>query len=293
MTDGAALPPPRRPFGQRTNRVLFYGMLVGLALVFAAFASNSELIFIGVPLVLVCASALFVGPAVTLALPPFRSRPAAERVPLRFPALLSGVGVAAISVFWARAAEGPAAFAAGLALTAAGGWTVAQAIALPRVASAGGVAQVVAHTGMVLAAALFAALALGAVPKFEGTKERAYLASMKSDLRNLVTAEEAYFADSTRFTTNLGTSFATTSNVTGPEIKLTATGWTAKVGHTTTIYTCAIFVGQTPLPPATIEGHPACDNIVPPFAGRVLLVVALVLAAGAGVGLSRLTPPAP
>jgi len=293
MTDGAALPPPRRPFGQRTNRVLFYGMLVGLALVFAAFASNSEFVFIGVPLVLVCASALFVGPAVTLALPPFRSRPAAERVPLRFPALLSGVGVAAISVFWARAAEGPAAFAAGLALTAAGGWTVAQAIALPRVAPAGGVAQVVAHTGMVLAAALFAALVLGAIPKFEGTKERAYLASMKSDLRNLVTAEEAYFADSTRFTTNLGTSFATTSNVTGPEIKLTATGWTAKVGHTTTIYTCAIFVGQTPLPPATIEGHPACDNIVPPFAGRVLLVVALVLAAGAGVGLSRLTPPAP
>ena len=116
---------------------------------------------------------------------------------------------------------------------------------------------------------------------------------MKSDLRNLVTAEEAYFADSTHFTTNLGTSFATTSNVTGPEIKITATGWTAKVGHTTTIYTCAIFVGQTPLPPATIEGTPACDNIVPPFAGRVLLVVALVIAAGAGVALSRLTPPAP
>ena len=127
-------------------------------------------------------------------------------------------------------------------MTAAGGWTVAQAVGLPRVAPAGGVAQVVAHTGMVLAAALFAALALGAVPKFEGTKERAYLASMKSDLRNLVTAEEAYFADSTHFTTNLGTSFATTSNVTGPEIKITATGWTAKVGHTTTIYTCAIFV---------------------------------------------------
>ena len=138
MTDGAALPPPRRPFGQRTNRVLFYGMLVGLALVFAAFASNSELVFIGLPLVLVCAGALFVGPAVALALPPFRSRPAAERVPQRFPALLSGVGVAAISVFWARAAEGPAAFAAGLALTAAGGWTVAQAVGLPRVAPAGG-----------------------------------------------------------------------------------------------------------------------------------------------------------
>src|SRR5437773_2916127 len=115
MTDGAALPPPRRPFGQRTNRVLFYGMLVGLALVFAAFASNSELIFIGVPLGLVCAGALFVGPAVALGLPPFRSRPAAERVPQRSPALLSGVRVAASSVCWARAGRGRAARGAALA----------------------------------------------------------------------------------------------------------------------------------------------------------------------------------
>src|SRR2546430_17209097 len=38
-------------------------------------------------------------------------------------------------------------------------------------------------------------------PKFANTKEKAYLASMKSDLRNLVTAEEAYFADSIKYTT--------------------------------------------------------------------------------------------
>ena len=35
-----------------------------------------------------------------------------------------------------------------------------------------------------------------AIPKFANTKEKAYLASMKSDLRNLITAEEEYFADS-------------------------------------------------------------------------------------------------
>jgi len=34
-------------------------------------------------------------------------------------------------------------------------------------------------------------LAAIAIPKFANTKEKAYLASMKSDLRNLVTAEEA------------------------------------------------------------------------------------------------------
>ena len=36
-------------------------------------------------------------------------------------------------------------------------------------------------------------LAAIAIPKFANTKEKAYLASMKSDLRNLITAEEAYF----------------------------------------------------------------------------------------------------
>src|SRR2546423_8338236 len=44
-------------------------------------------------------------------------------------------------------------------------------------------------------------LAAIAIPKFANTKEKAYLASMKSDLRNLVTAEEAYFADSIKYTT--------------------------------------------------------------------------------------------
>src|SRR5258708_39833045 len=38
-------------------------------------------------------------------------------------------------------------------------------------------------------------LAAIAIPKFASTKEKAYLASMKSDLRNLVTAQEAYFSD--------------------------------------------------------------------------------------------------
>ena len=35
-------------------------------------------------------------------------------------------------------------------------------------------------------------LASIAIPKFANTKEKAYIASMKSDLRNLITAQEAY-----------------------------------------------------------------------------------------------------
>ena len=46
-------------------------------------------------------------------------------------------------------------------------------------------------------------LAAIAIPKFANTKAKAYIASMKSDLRNLVTAEEAYFADSVKYSATL------------------------------------------------------------------------------------------
>src|SRR5437660_3450215 len=101
-------------------------------------------------------------------------------------------------------------------------------------------------------------LAAIAIPKFANTKEKAYLASMKSDLRNLVTAEEAYFADSVKYTSNLGTAYATTTGVVGPTINVTADGWTANVTHTTTTKTCSIYVGSTQLAPANKEGEPKC-----------------------------------
>jgi len=102
-------------------------------------------------------------------------------------------------------------------------------------------------------------LAAIAIPKFANTKEKAYIASMKSDLRNLVTAEEAYFADSVKYTTSLGTAFAVTTGVIGPTIATTNDGWTATVSHTTTTKTCAIYVGTTSISPANKEGEPKCQ----------------------------------
>jgi prepilin-type N-terminal cleavage/methylation domain-containing protein len=44
-------------------------------------------------------------------------------------------------------------------------------------------------------------LAAIAIPKFAMTKDKARMASVKSDLRNTMTAEEAYFADYSTFGT--------------------------------------------------------------------------------------------
>src|SRR3989441_1767412 len=115
-------------------------------------------------------------------------------------------------------------------------------------------------------------LAAIAIPKFANTKEKAYLASMKSDLRNLVTAEEAYFADSIKYTTTKGCAnpapacthslFNNTGFTLGDITTGTGTqaGWTATVTNANTAKSCEIFVGATSpaLGIATSEGAPAC-----------------------------------
>ena len=56
------------------------------------------------------------------------------------------------------------------------------------------------RTGFTLIELLIVVVIIGllsaiAIPKFAATKDKAKLASVKTDLRNLMTAEEAYFSD--------------------------------------------------------------------------------------------------
>src|SRR5438046_8018990 len=117
-------------------------------------------------------------------------------------------------------------------------------------------------------------LAAIAIPKFANTKAKAYIASMKSDLRALVTAEEACFADSVKYS-------ATTACTTPPfaaAVSLCATsvsdcgsdvcaaglgGWAVTITNnnlTTPLVRCAIFINTAVLAPAVSEGAPACSD---------------------------------
>src|SRR5512141_662511 len=92
-------------------------------------------------------------------------------------------------------------------------------------------------------------LAAIAIPKFANTKEKAYIASMKSDLRNILTAEENYFADQVSYTSNTTQiNLQTSSGVTVTISGLSSTGWNATASHTATSRTCGIFYG-TGTPP--------------------------------------------
>ena len=111
-------------------------------------------------------------------------------------------------------------------------------------------------------------LAAIAIPKFANTKEKAYLASMKSDLRNMATTQESYFADNQVYVSgpaqNLtgGTvslnGFVPSAGVTITAAGTGGTGWSATSTHTATTKTCAIFVGVAAVSPATVEAEPKC-----------------------------------
>jgi hypothetical protein len=96
-------------------------------------------------------------------------------------------------------------------------------------------------------------------PPLEG--EAAYVDAMKADLRNLVVAEEVFFADSVKYSSKIepgAVDLLLSEGSTLLSLQLTQNGWTARIGHAYTQTVCTIFVGSTPLPPATKEGVPAC-----------------------------------
>ncbi len=105
-------------------------------------------------------------------------------------------------------------------------------------------------------------LASIAIPKFQNTKGKAFAASLKADLRNLATSEEAYFYDFSVYSTD--TSALKVHLTAGVQITFgvaDAGGWSAKVTHPNAYpLECAIFMGTAPLlAPATTEGQIHCQ----------------------------------
>jgi type IV pilus assembly protein PilA len=107
-------------------------------------------------------------------------------------------------------------------------------------------------------------LAAIAIPKFANTKSKAYVTAMKSDLRNLVTAEEAFFSDSTYYTTATTlvsrNGFKNSSGVGVPVVVPGAGYWSATVTHgQLSGSTCGIGVNTTnPIISAAGDGEPSC-----------------------------------
>ena len=120
-------------------------------------------------------------------------------------------------------------------------------------------------------------LAAIAIPKFANTKEKAYFATMKGDLRNLATAQEAYAADNNgAYATGTvtgpaalpGISYAPSSGVTMVVSPIASgLGWAAVASMEAprTTVKCGMFIDNDDPPvapggdnPATNNGEPKC-----------------------------------
>jgi type IV pilus assembly protein PilA len=104
-------------------------------------------------------------------------------------------------------------------------------------------------------------LAAIAIPKFSATREKAFVSSMKSDLKNMATQQEIYYADSYTYTADTGLlEFSPSDGVNAPTIVANATGWSATISHNGTTRTCAVFYGDAAaVAPATVAGVVTCD----------------------------------
>ncbi len=110
-------------------------------------------------------------------------------------------------------------------------------------------------------------LAAIAIPKFSATREKAYFAAMKSDLKNLASQQEIYYADNYTYTssaTNLG--FVDSEGVTVTIGGVSSSGWSATSTHQGLGATlgCAIYYGNATAPAGfgspTQGGEIACKT---------------------------------
>ncbi len=107
--------------------------------------------------------------------------------------------------------------------------------------------------------------------KLVNAKKHAYLAEMKSDLRNLASAEEAFYGDNFTYTGMInmggmgmglgGLDFSTSTGVV-LELFGDGAGFSGRTTHASIPDRCALFLGSpaTIYAPAAAEGLMACDG---------------------------------
>ena len=111
-------------------------------------------------------------------------------------------------------------------------------------------------------------LAAIAIPKFSATREKAYFAAMKSDLKNLASQQEIYYSDTYAYSaTDTDLAFTNSDGVTVTITVSTANdGWNATATHAAlgTTEGCAMYYGNHTAPTSpttpTQPGEVACTS---------------------------------
>ena len=100
------------------------------------------------------------------------------------------------------------------------------------------------------------------IPRYSKARDRAYVAAMTSELRNLATAEESYYYDYGLYAPSVGLlpAYSATSGTSVTVFEATRGGWSGSASSTKTSRRCFVFYGTaSPIGPTTQEGLAACD----------------------------------
>ena len=106
-------------------------------------------------------------------------------------------------------------------------------------------------------------LATIAIPKFAATKDKAKLAGIRSDIRNVMTAQEAYWADFATFATMAQLQAATNYTFSGANtaaLSPTVSGYTVTITNSTIVSAldqCEVQVGGGAA--STLDGQIICS----------------------------------
>ena len=108
-------------------------------------------------------------------------------------------------------------------------------------------------------------LASIAIPKFSATREKAYLSTIKSDLKNLATQQDIYHGTNYSYSTSLTALGMVESDGVAITInEATGGGWAATVYHSGLLAEhCGVYQGSAAPAggdPATVEGVIACTQ---------------------------------
>lgn len=107
-------------------------------------------------------------------------------------------------------------------------------------------------------------LAAIAIPKFGNSKGKAFVAAMKSDLRNMATLQEAVFFETATYYNGpvpdpVLFNFQPSQNISLTLANVTSAGWAGTATHALTPVICYIYVGNGgPFNLATVEGEVKC-----------------------------------
>lgn len=115
---------------------------------------------------------------------------------------------------------------------------------------------------MLIVVVLSGIAAVVVIPKFQHKSGNENAARLKTGLRNLWSAEEAYFSAHASYASSLSdlSDVQTSPGVVLSIETVTASGWSAKATHATPAsLTCALFTGDVPaVRPARVEGIIGC-----------------------------------